>query len=95
MNYLAKMYGRSKPTPESSSSDKNPNRVSGGLKAQGGDHFTMIAENGLEQQIPTQRYVQSLEEQSRKQRAAITVLERKLTRVEASLEQVKNVISRS
>ena len=95
MNYLAKMYGRSKPTLESSSSDKNPNRVSGGLKAQGGDHFTMIAENGLEQQIPTQRYVQSLEEQSRKQRAAITVLERKLTRVEASLEQMKGVISRS
>jgi len=55
----------------------------------------MIAENGLEQQIPTQRYVQSLEEQSRKQRAAITVLERKLTRVEASLEQMKGVISRS
>ena len=95
MNYLAKMYGRSKPTPESSSSDKNPNRVSGGLKAQGGDHFTMIAENGLEQQVPTQRYVQSLEEQSRKQRAAINVLERKLTRVEASLEQMKGVISRS
>jgi len=65
------------------------------LKAQGGDHFTMIAENGLEQQIPTQRYVQSLEEQSRKQRAAITVLERKLTRVEAALEQMKGVISRS
>ena len=95
MNYLAKMYGRSKPTTENLSSDKNPNRVSGGLKAQGADHFTMIAENGLEQQIPTQRYVQSLEEQSRKQRAAITVLERKLTRVEASLEQMKGVISRS
>ena len=79
----------------SAASDKNPNRVAGGLKAQGSDHFTMIAENGLEQQIPTQRYVQSLEEQSRKQRAAINVLERKLTRVEASLEQVKNVISRS
>ncbi len=89
------MYGRSKPTTENLSSDKNPNRVSGGLKAQGADHFTMIAENGLEQQIPTQRYVQSLEEQSRKQRAAITVLERKLTRVEASLEQMKGVISRS
>ena len=94
MNYLAKMYSRNKSTLESSSSDKNPNRVSGGLKAQGGDHFTMIAENGLEQQIPTQRYVQSLEEQSRKQRAAITVLERKLTRVEAALEQMKSVISR-
>ena len=91
-NYLAKMYGRSQPTVESSSSDKNPNRVSGGLKAQGGDHFTMIAENGLEQQIPTQRYVQSLEEQSRKQRAAITVLERKLTRCETAIEQIKGMI---
>ena len=86
------MYGRSKPTAESLSSDKNPNRVSGGLKAQGSDHFTMIAENGLEQQIPTQRYVQSLEEQSRKQRAAITVLERKLTRCETAIEQLKGMI---
>jgi hypothetical protein len=86
------MYGRSKPTVESSSPDKNPNRVSGGLKAQGSDHFTMIAENGLEQQIPTQRYVQSLEEQSRKQRAAITVLERKLTRCETAIEQLKGMI---
>ena len=92
MNYLAKMYGRSKPTVESSSSNKNPNRVSGGLKAQCGDHFTMIAENGLEQQIPTQRYVQSLEEQSRKQRAAITVLERKLTRCETAIEQLKGMV---
>ena len=92
MNYLARMYSRKKPTPESSSSDKNPNRVSGGLKAQGGDHFTMIAENGLEQQIPTQRYVQSLEEQSRKQRAAITVLERKLTRCETAIEQLKGMV---
>ena len=92
MNYLARMYSRKKPTPESSSSNKNPNRVSGGLKAQGGDHFTMIAENGLEQQIPTQRYVQSLEEQSRKQRAAITVLERKLTRCETAIEQLKGMV---
>ena len=52
MNYLAKMYGRKKTkTAESAAPDKNPNRVSGGLKAQGGDHFTMIAENGMEQQI--------------------------------------------
>ena len=89
------MYGQRSKSSSQPASEKNPNRVSGGLKAQGGDHFTMIAENGLEQQIPTQRYVQSLEDQSRKQRAAITVLERKLTRVEAALEQMKGVISRS
>ena len=91
MSYLNKMYGRNKPQ-QSQSSDKNPNRVSGGLKAQGSDHLTMIAENGMEQQIPTQRYVQSLEEQSRKQRAAITVLERKLTRCETAIEQLKGMI---
>ena len=92
MNYLAKMYGRKQIPALRSSPDKNPNRVSGGLKAQGSDHFTMIAENGMEQQIPTQRYVQSLEEQSRKQRAAITVLERKLTRCETAIEQLKGMI---
>ena len=92
MNYQAKMYGRKQTPALQSSPDKNPNRVSGGLKAQGSEHFTMIAENGMEQQIPTQRYVQSLEEQSRKQRAAITVLERKLTRCEAAIEQLKGMI---
>jgi hypothetical protein len=92
MSYLNKMYGRNKPQQSQSLPDKNPNRVSGGLKAQGSDHFTMIAENGMEQQIPTQRYVQSLEEQSRKQRAAITVLERKLTRCETAIEQLKGMI---
>ena len=88
------MYGQRSKSSSQPASEKNPNRVSGGLKAQGGDHFTMIAENGLEQQIPTQRYVQSLEDQSRKQRVAITTLERKLTRLDASVEQLKNIISR-
>ena len=93
MSYLNKMYGRNKPQ-QSQSSDNNPNRVAGGLRAQGADHFTMLGEDGSEQQIPTQRYVQSLEEQSRKQRAAITVLERKLTRCETAIEQLKGAISR-
>jgi len=92
MSYLNQMYGRKPQSALTQSPDKNPNRVSGGLKAQGGDHFTMVAENGMEQQIPTQRYVQSLEEQSRKQRAAITVLERKLTRCETAIEQLKGMI---
>ena len=79
----------------SQSSDKNPNRVAGGLKAQGVDRFTMISEDGVQQEVPSLQYVTSLEEQSRKQRAAITVLERKLTRCETSIEQLKNAISRS
>ena len=91
-NYLSNMYGQRSKSSSQPASEKNPNRVSGGLKAQGGDHFTMIAKNGLEQQIPTQRYVQSLEDQSRKQRAAITVLERKLTRCETAIEQLKGMV---
>ncbi len=85
MSYLNKMYGRNKSNPTQSSSDKNPNRVTGGLKGQGVDHVVMVSEDGAENQIPTQRYVQSLEDQIRKQRAAINVLERKISRVETSI----------
>ena len=86
MSYLNKMYGRNKPDQTQSSSDKNPNRVTGGLKGQGADHLVMVAEDGSQQQVPTQKYVQSLEDQLRKQRAAITVLERKLARQESQIE---------
>ena len=51
----------------------------------------MMAEDGSQQDIPTVEYVRSLEEQSRKQRAAINVLERKLTRCETAIEQLKNL----
>ena len=84
------MYGRNRqPVQTSPTVDKNPNRVTGGLKGQGVDHYTMIAENGMEQQIPTQRYVQSLEDQLKAQRAAITVLERKLSRQTKTVESLE------
>jgi len=93
MSYLNKMYGRqSKNTLPST--DKNPNRVTGGLKAQGVDRFTMVSEDGSNREIPTVEYVQSLEEQSRKQRAAINILERKLTRLDTAVEQLRATISR-
>jgi len=86
------MYGRNKPAQTQSSSDKNPNRVTGGLKAQGVDRFTMVAEDGSSREIPTVEYVRSLEEQSRKQRAAIDVLERKLARQETALAQLQSAV---
>lgn len=90
MSYLNKMYGRkAQPTKES---NKNPNRVTGGLKAQGVDRFTMVAEDGSSREIPTLDYVRSLEEQSRKQRAAIDVLERKLTRCETAITQLQGAV---
>ena len=92
MSYLSKMYGRNKPDQTQSSSDKNPNRVTGGLRAQGVDRFTMISEDGTQQDVPSLEYVRSLEEQSKKQRAAITVLERKLARQETAIQQLAQKI---
>jgi hypothetical protein len=93
MSFLTQMYGR-KVSALEKSNDKNPNRVSGGLKAQGVDHFTMLGEDGVERQIPTQRYVQSLEEQLRKQRATSEVLERKLVRLQASVDSLQQSLRR-
>jgi hypothetical protein len=94
MSYLNNMYGR-KSSPISSKSDKNPNRITGGLRAQGVDRFTMVAEDGSSKEIPTLEYVRSLEEQSRRQRAAIDVLERKLTRCETSIQQLQSAVLRN
>lgn len=84
------MYGRKQVPALEKDSEKNPNRVTGGLRAQGVDHFSMLGEDGVERQIPTQRYVQSLEEQLRKQRAVTDVLERKLTRLQTSFDALQN-----
>ena len=89
MNYLAKMYGRKQTAALEKSVDKNPNRVTGGLRAQGVDRMTMVAEDGSSREIPTIEYVRSLEEQSRKQRAAIDVLERKLARCDKSIQTIE------
>ena len=70
---------------------KNPNRVAGGLRGQGVDAFEMLGEDGSIQRIPTHAYVQSLEEQIRKLRAQLNVLERKSARSEKTIEQLMNI----
>ena len=94
MSYLNQMYGR-KSSPTLSKSEKNPNRVAGGLRAQGVDTMMVLGEDGSQQELPTLAYVRSLEEQSKKQRAAITVLERKLARQDTAIQQLQSAISRS
>ena len=81
------MYSKKQPVEQknTSASNKNPNRVAGGLRAQGVDHFEMLGEDGSIQKIHTPKYVESLEEQIRKQRAAITVMERKIARLERDI----------
>ena len=87
------MYGRtSTDKPTQSSPNKNPNRVTGGLRGQGVDTLTMVSEDGSSRELPTLEYVRSLEEQSKKQRTAITTLERKLTRQETAIQQLTSAV---
>jgi len=82
------MYGRNKPDQTQSSSNKNPNRVTGGLRAQGVDTVTMLGEDGSQMEVPSLQYVRSLEEQSKKQRAVLNVLERKVARQDTLIQQL-------
>ena len=81
MSYLNQMYGRNKPAQTQSSSNKNPNRVLGGLRGQGADMMTVLGEDGTQHTIPSQKYVQGLEEKLRTQDARITMLEKQLRRL--------------
>jgi hypothetical protein len=75
------MYGRKSKPQNQSSSDKNPNRVLGGLRGQGVDTMTVLGEDGVQHTIPSQKYVQGLEEKLRTQEARITMLEKQLRRM--------------
>jgi len=74
MSYLNRMYGGGRPETQT----KNTNRVLGGLRGQGADHYSILGEDGVERNVPTQKYVQSLEQKLRDQDARMSVLEKKI-----------------
>ena len=75
------MYGRKPQAQTQSSSEKNPNRVLGGLRGQGSDTMTVLGEDGAEHTIPSQKYVLGLEEKLRAAEARLTVLEKHIRRM--------------
>ena len=79
------MYGNKREDSSKQPSGKNPNRVTGGIKGQGVDHIVMVSEDGLENQVPTHKYVQSLDDQLRKLRTTVSVLERKISRFDSAI----------
>jgi hypothetical protein len=90
MSYLNTMYGRkafSTPTEE-----KNPNRVMGGLRAQGVDSYRILGEDGVEKEIPTHRYVRSLEDKLRSQSVVIEQLQKQISRVSKNQQALENLI---
>ena len=68
------MYARTTP----SVSEKNPNRVLGGLKGHGAGHYSVLGEDGTQREVPTRAYVQGLEEKIRAQDTRILTLEKKV-----------------
>lgn len=90
MNYLNKMY--SSIAQQNKTQDKNPNRVMGGLRAQGVDSYGILGEDGVEKEIPTQRYVRSLEDKLRAQSAIIETLQKQINRVSRNQETLENFI---
>lgn len=90
MNWLTRMYKG--PTDKPTTSEKNPNRVSGGLRAQGVDRVSLLGEDGNEHNLPSLQYVNVLEEKIKKQQGAINILERKISRMTKELEQIKSTV---
>ncbi len=88
MSYINRMYG-SKPLV-TNTVDKNPNRVVGGLKGQGADHYSILGEDGVERTVPTQKYVQALEEKIRQQDARLAAQDAKFSVIERRLRSLSN-----
>lgn len=78
---LRQMYGASAHVPR-----KNPNRVMGGLRAHGLNSYTVIAEDGSEQSVPSQKYVETLEQK-------VTELGSKVTNLESEVQKLKRTLN--
>lgn len=88
------MYG-SNPGQIQLKSEKNPNRVLGGLKGAGVDTYSMLGEDGQEKHVPTKAYVQGLEEKVRQQDQRLAVLEKQIRRINNDQKVDRETISRT
>lgn len=88
--FLRKMYSKHTKENQETSNGKNPNRISGGLRAQGADSLLMAADDGQEKEIPTKKYVESLEENYKQQQKAIHTLQETINRQEKVLKDLEN-----
>lgn len=90
------MYGK---TQHPIKHEKNPARVSGGMRAQGVDRYKILDENGSLAEIPSHRYVSSLEEQLRNTKNKNDILEKKVSRLDTQVNNletiVKNLLNRN
>lgn len=93
MSYINNMYGgKSKKLAASLESNKNPNRVIGGIKGHGSDHYTLLGEDGIEKTIPTQRYVRSLEDKLKAQSVMLEQLQKQINKLNRNQETIENYL---
>lgn len=78
MSFLRSMYAR---TQSATPRDKNPNRVLGGLKGHGADHYSILGEDGSEREVPTRAYVQGLEEKVKKLEERLNETEKRIRKL--------------
>jgi len=78
MSFLQSMYARRQ---AAATQDKNPNRVLGGLKGHGADHYSIIGEDGADRQVPTRAYVQGLEDKVRRLEERLNETEKKIRKL--------------
>ena len=90
MNPLKRMYNST--SQNAMPPEKNPNRVSGGLRAQGQDSFMMLGEDGFDKEVPSQRYVKSLEDQVKKLREETQLTNRKLARQDTNVQRLSAIV---
>lgn len=96
MSYLHQMYSKGTQHKEHSASEshKNPNRVAGGIRAQGVDYFEMLDENGGVKHVPSQKYVQSLEEQVKVLKLQTADMRKKQSKQDREIESLNMHIQR-
>lgn len=83
MGNISKIYsGKGETTDVAPTSDKNPNRVLGGIRGSGSDVLTIVTEEGVEQRLPSMRYVKGLE-------LKVTDLNNKVMQLERIINQLQ------
>jgi hypothetical protein len=80
MKQIHKQYSQ-RPKESQPSNNKNPNRVAGGIKGAGADHFISLGEDGVQNKLPSYHYVQALEQKVALQSSKIQELFKKMSRL--------------
>lgn len=93
-----KMYNQDKqgmysPVAGQDAPKKNPNRVAGGLRAQGADTIAVYDEYGNMLHVPSEKFVKSLEDRIRNQQIEIRNLNKKYTKLQRMVEQTERAVN--